>query len=327
MTKDPPKNGSLRGFMIETDNPDIVFQYFEMKLFSSTKEKLRRTCIERKGGPGMIRIVLQKYGDIEDRFIQEVLGIINDCYHRLDTHAVEIVDLYLFDRSSKMNAFISEEKRNMGIQTSSFEESFFTVHDAWYGMPRIMVAYDRILDLPRLVKAGCLCHEVAHTILHGFLEYYSFPMPISLSKLEREGIISRQMARDLLYLTSVAVKDYEVTRLLYQNGYVEEQFAYNKYFLEPSGEDHEAWELAKNNKNARLIVLVSLLKTTCCAAPLLKDERFGADVEKLIIQSMNYLPAELLAHILKLLKATERFGKDTHENVDLFMNTILDEIS
>ncbi|MFB0504281.1 MAG: hypothetical protein ACETWE_10645, partial [Candidatus Bathyarchaeia archaeon] len=62
----------------------------------------------------------------------------NDCYYRNNSSAVKIVDLYLFDRSSRMNAFLSEEKRKLGIKTSAFEASFFAVHDAWRGTPRIM---------------------------------------------------------------------------------------------------------------------------------------------------------------------------------------------
>jgi hypothetical protein len=151
-------------------------------------------------------------------------------------------------------------------------------------------------------------------------------MPMFLLELEEEGILPSHIMRDLLYLASIAVKDFEVTRLLYENGFVEDQAVYNKYFLEPSEEDHEAWELAKRNKPARLLVLASLLKTSCCAMPLLKDERFGAEMGEFITRSMDYLPTELSARILRLLEATGKFGKNTHENLDLFMKKIIDEL-
>lgn len=168
-----------------------------------------------------------------------------------------------------MNAFLTEEKRSLGIGTSAFESSFFAVHDAWRGTPRIMVAHDKILALPGLVSVGGLHHEVAHTVLHGSLEYYSFSVPTSLLRLERVGKIPRQMMRDILYLVSIAVKDCEVTRLLYEKGFVEDQVAYNRHFLEPSEEDHEAWDIAKENKTVRILFLVSILKTVFCAVPLL----------------------------------------------------------
>ena len=273
-----------------------------------------------------VRIVSQRFGDLKESFVVEVLGIMDDCYNRINADAVKIVDLYLFDKSSAMNAFLVEEKRKLGIATSAFEASFFAVHDAWRGTPRIMVAYDRMLTLPELVRVGSLQHEVAHTILHGSLEYYSFAVPTSLFKLENEGLVSRQIIWDLLYLVSIAVKDYEVTRLLYENSFLEDQVAYSKYLLEPSEEDHEAWKLSSKNKTARLLTLVSLLKTTCCAAPLLKYAIYGKEIAKAIARSMSYLPKEVSTRLSKTLEAASKFGQNTHENVDLFMKKIIDEL-
>jgi hypothetical protein len=225
-----------------------------------------------------------------------------------------------------MDAFINGEKRNLGIETSAFEDSFLAVHDAWHGTPRIMVAYDKMLRVPELVGVGGLRHEVAHTVLHGSLEYYSFPMSTFLLELERERVISRQITRDLVYLASIAVKDYEVTRLLYEKGYVEDQLAYNEYYLKPSEEEFEAWKLAEKNKTAKLLFLVSILKTACSAAPLLKDEKYGKEILKTITRSINFLPAELSAQLIKMLEAATKFGRDTHENVDWFLKEIIDKL-
>jgi len=151
-------------------------------------------------------------------------------------------------------------------------------------------------------------------------------VPIPLLELEREGVTSAQMMRDLVYLSSIAVKDCEATRFLYEKGYVEDQVAYVEYYLKPSEEERKAWKLSEKNKTARLLFLVSLLKTTCCAAPLLKDERHGEEILKTIVKSMSFLPAELSARVLKLLEAASKFGRDTHENVGQFTKEILDEL-
>ena len=250
----------------------------------------------------------------------------DECYNRINADAVKIVDLYLFDKSSAMNAFLADEKRKLGIATSAFEASFFAVHDAWHGTPRIMVAYDRMLSLSELVRVGSLHHEIAHTILHGSVEYYSFAVPSFLFKLENEGLVSRQIAGDLLYLVSIAVKDYEVTRLLYENGFLEDQAAFCKHLLEPSEEDHEAWKLSRRNETARLLILVSLLKTACCAAPLLDDAIYGKGISESIARSMSYLPKEMSTRLSRALEAASKFGQSTHENVDLFMKRIIDEL-
>jgi hypothetical protein len=273
----------------------------------------------------MIKIVVRKFGDVDERFVEEVLEVLNSCYARLGANAVEIVDVYIFEKSSSIGAFINGEKRNLGIETSAFEDSFLAVHDAWHGTPRIMVAYDKMLHVPELVRVGGLRHEVAHTVLHGSLEYYTFTMPTFLLELEREAVISRQITRDLVYLASIAVKDYEVTRLLYKKGYVEDQLAYNEYYLKPSEEEPEAWKLAEKNKTARLLFLASVLKTACCAAPLLKDEKYGKEILKTITRSINFLPTELSAQLMKMLEGA-KFGRDTHENIDKFLREIIDKL-
>jgi len=279
-----------------------------------------------KEGCETVRIALQRFGRVKQSFIDEVLGIMDDCYNRINADAVEIVDLYLFDKSSAMNAFLTEEKRKLGIATSAFEASFFAVHDAWHGTPRIMVAYDRMLTLSELVRVGSLHHEIAHTILHGSLEYYSFTVPTFLLKLLDEGLFSKQIVVDLLYLVSIAVKDHEATRLLYENGFLEDQAAFCKHLLGPSEEDREAWKLSGRNETARLLALVSLLKAACCAAPLLDDTIYGKGISESIARSMSYLPEELSTRLSKILEAASKFGQNTHENVDLFMKKIVDEL-
>jgi hypothetical protein len=151
-------------------------------------------------------------------------------------------------------------------------------------------------------------------------------MPALLLELEEKGVVSRRITRDLVYLASVAVKDCEATRLLYEKGYVEDQLAYNEYYLRTSEEDPEAWKLAEKNKTAKLLFLVSALKTACCAAPLLKDESYGEEVLKAISRSVSFLPKELSAKLLRILEAASKFGTDTHENVDCFMKEIIDEL-
>jgi hypothetical protein len=274
----------------------------------------------------MVRIVLRRFGDVNEGFADRILEILNDCYSRLGAHSVEIVDLYVFGRSLSLSAFVNEEKRKLGIRTSAFEEGFLAVHDAWHGTPRIMVACDTLSRAPKLVGIGGLHHEVAHTVLHGSLEYYTFSIPIFLLDLERKQAISRQVMTDLAYLTSLAVKDYEVTRLLYENGYVEDQVAYNEYFLKPSEEEAEAWKLAEKNKVARLLFLVSVLKTACCATPLMKDERYGEEISGAITKSIHYLPADMSARLWRILESASEFGKNTHENVNRFMMEIVDEL-
>jgi hypothetical protein len=96
--------------------------------------------------------------------------------------------------------------------------------------------------------------------------------------------------------------------------------------LKPSEEELEAWKLSEKNKTATLLFLVSALKTACSATPLLKDERYGEEILRTITGSMNFLPTELSARLLKTLEATSKFGKNTHENADRFMKEIINQL-
>jgi hypothetical protein len=270
----------------------------------------------------MTKIVVHRFGDLEKGFVERIVEILEDCYNSLGVHTVEIVDVYIFESSSSMSAFINDEKAKLGIKTSAFEEDFLAVHDAWHGTPRIMIGRNKMSQVPELVGFGALHHEVAHTVLHGSLEYYVFPTPIFLLNLQRKSVISMQTLRDLVYLGSIAVKDYEVTHLLYENGYVDDQVAYNEYCLQPSSEEGEAWKLAEKNNVASLLFLVSILKTAFCAAPLLKDRRCGAGISEAITKSMNFLPSKSSARLFRILEAASEFGMNTHENVARFMKEI-----
>ena len=274
----------------------------------------------------MVRIVVHKLGDVKEDFVERVFGLISNCYEHIGTHNVEIMDLFMFGRTSMMNAFIVEEKKKLGIETSDFESSVSAVHDAWHGVPRIMVACDSVLKMPELVMRGCLQHEVAHTILHGSLEYYSFSIPSALLKLMDRQTLSKQVASDLLYLATIAVKDFEATRFLCKHRFEEEQFAYCSLLLEPSEEDCIAWRLADQNKAARVLVLTAVLKTLFCAAPLLRTEKHATEMGKMIGNSIGYLPSALSAGLRKVLEAGSAFAEDTHANVSLLVRQIVDEL-
>lgn len=265
----------------------------------------------------MVRIVISKYGEINDGEITEIINIMRDCYSRLMPHNVSLVDLYLFERASSMEAFIAEECNELGITNTPFSESFFAVHDAWRGIPRITICLEKIRVLPELVKFGGIRHEVAHTVLHGSLEYYLIPIPPSLLEMMVQFNLSSEYARNLLYLTSIAVKDYEVTRLLYSRGYVEDQVEYVKFLLKSSEDDMLSWKLSKGDPLLEILCIMSSLKTIGCTIPLLNDKRFGREIKQLLMESLSYLPRELSAMILNI--AEEEFpklGVDTLENIN-----------
>jgi len=267
-------------------------------------------------GSALVRIVVSKYGKIGNEEIERITETMQECYSRLAPHEVSFVDLYLFERSSSVEAFFAKECREVGVASAPFDELFFAMHDAWRGTPRITLCLERMKELPRLVKIGGIHHEVGHSVLHGNLRYYVLSFPPALLKIAERFNLSFEYMANLLYLVSITVKDCDVTRLLYQRGYVEDQVAYAKHLLKVSENDILSWEISQGKPPAEALCLVSYLKAAGCAAPLLVDKKFGEKVKQHLMRSLSYLPTNRSALLLKLIEGFSSAETDTLDNID-----------
>jgi len=275
----------------------------------------------------MVRILVSKFGYIQSETIDSIQSIMEECYNRLQPYGLSLVDLYLFERSSALEAFLSQEYAKMGVTSSRFDEDFYAVHDAWRGIPRISVSVERIQSLTELTRAGVLRHEVGHSILHGSLQYYIFPIPHLLMEASERFDLPVQYLNDMLYLISIAVKDFEVTRLLHSGGYIEDQVAYTESVLEASEDDLAAWEIGKLNPQAKILCMVSRLKDFSCASALISDEKLRERIRMKLTGAMNYFPEEVSTKILNIiLKLPSSLQADTLGNVDKVTRIILEEL-
>jgi len=275
----------------------------------------------------MVRILVSKFGYIQSETIDSIKSIMEECYNRLQPYGLSLVDLYLFERSSALEAFLSQEYAKIGVTSSRFDKDFYAVHDAWRGIPRISVSVERIRSLTELTRAGVLRHEVGHSILHGSLQYYIFPIPHLLMEASERFDLPVQYLNDMLYLISIAVKDFEVTRLLHSGGYIEDQVAYTESVLEASEDDLAAWEIGKLNPQAKILCMVSRLKDFSCASALISDEKLRERIRMKLTGAMNYFPEEVSTKILNIiLKLPSSLQADTLGNVDKVTRIILEEL-
>ena len=199
------------------------------------------------------------------------------------------MELWIFEKASRMDAVLAEEAAAVGVRGPASGLGFFATHDAWRGTPRIMVCLETMRGLPLLLRLGGLRHEAGHSVLHGSLEHYIFPLPGSLLEASRRLGGSWELAEALLYLLSVAVKDYEVARLLVHHGYVDCQLAYAEYVIKPSREELEAWG-PPSTPGERVLHIASILKGVGCLAPLLEVK---PEARGLMDSSLAYLPEGL----------------------------------
>jgi len=256
-----------------------------------------------------------------------IISIIEECYGRLDPRGLPLVDIFLFERSSALEAFLSQEYAKLGVTSSRFDEDFYAIHDAWRGVPRISISIERLQPLPELIRAGILRHEAGHSVLHGSLQYYIFPMPHSLSEASETFDLSTQYLNDLLYLISIAVKDFEVTRLLHSRGYIEDQVAYSENILRVSQDDLTAWEIGKIKPEAKILCVVSRLKDFGCASALMSDERLREKIKTKLLEGMNYFPQDISMKILGIVEELPfLLQADTLMNVNEVTRIVVKEL-
>lgn len=274
----------------------------------------------------MVNIVLQKLGDIPEESVKDILSIVHECYERLQPHGVDILDILLFSNPSNMNAFYSGERSTMHVASEDFGESFVAIHEAWRGTPRIGVCMSRMKGLPPLIQTGTLRHEVGHSVLHGSMEYYVFPISASLIQAAERLGLTKEYSFNLLYLISIAVKDFEVTRLLSGKGYVEDQVAYSDDVLRTSNEDLVAWQLARGNVAGMALCLAGRLKDAACLIAL--QPRLGEQsVVDRIRRELSYLPDSILNETLKTIKRfPQAIVGDTFQNVAAMTETFVEDL-
>ena len=255
----------------------------------------------------MLKVSLTKFGEISPPMLNKILGLIDECYKLLGEPISGSVGLEIFERSGA--------------------ETFFATHDVLEGKPRIRVYLDRLLELPELVGLAGLRRQVAHSILHGSLEFYLVKFPEHLKRTITRYNLSAKFGSSLLYSTGMAAKEYEVTELLYERNFIEDQVAYAKYILEPTSEDVLTWEIVLRNRLEKILHLAAIVRDISCAVPLAYDKIFGTEIKEGIKEKIAYISPDYQARIQKIIY--EKFpilGTDTSEKRGWYINNATEKI-
>jgi hypothetical protein len=259
---------------------------------------------------------VERHGRILDEEVREILGFLEECYGSLRPVDLDLVEIVLFENDRLWRSHMAAERRRAGVTSSDFDDAYIATHDAWTGIPRISISLDRRKALTRPVWEGALRHEAGHSILHGSLEYYVFPMPKPLLDIAHEFHTLTSHLADTLYLLSVAVKDMEVTKLLVSNGYVEDQAAYARFVMKPTEQDQYAWSLSSIAAEARALCLVGRLKDLAAATVLASGSQSPPVGFEEIEESNRYLPHEARTALLDTMtKILSDLGEDTFANI------------
>jgi hypothetical protein len=259
---------------------------------------------------------LERHGRILDEETRDIVGFLEECYSRLRPLDLDLVEIVLFENDRLWRSYMAAERRRAGVTSSDYDDAYIATHEAWTGVPRISISLDRRRALAQSVWEGALHHEAGHSILHGSLEYYVFPMPQALLDVAREFHTLTSHLTDILYLLTVAVKDMEVTKLLVSNGYLEDQAAYARFVMKPTEQDQYAWGLSSITADARVLCLVGKLKDIAAAGVLASGSQGSPVGLEEIVESIRYLSREARSALLDTMSnILNILGKDTFANV------------
>lgn len=278
-----------------------------------------------------MEIILQTFGNVPDEARLEIQDIMEECYRRLSPHGLEIVDVLLFKDSARMEAHAAKEQDAVGVQSYGFEANFVAMHEAWTGIPRILVCHERLQKLSPILAKAVLRHEVAHSVLHGSPEYYIFSTPRALLEAMQKHGLPRIFATNILYLTSIGVKDYEATKLLLDHRFVEDQTAYSLYVSKTDKEDLEAWSLSKGDPKKELLCLVGRFKDIACLTATASQQGWESLEESPAGKELEYFPADVRKRLFRVSwSLREMAGYDTfikvESAVDLIVNSLMEPL-
>lgn len=253
-------------------------------------------------------ICVSKFGEVDQEALDEILSVINGSYESLGSPKRDPVSIWIYEKSSG-------------------ETSFFATHSIWKGKPRITIYSDQISQYPKEVFVAGIQRQVAHSVLHGSIEFYLVSLPDELREAAIKYRFSPRYTNSLLYQTAMIAKEYEVTKLLQQKGLFRNQVAYSKHILKVTQEDRLAWEMALRDPLLRIVYILSVVRDASGGVPLLSVPKFGSEIRQAIETRIAYLPPDYRTIIRGMVyDKIPLLGTNTAENITLVSRTISDDI-
>mgnify|MGYP000097139625 CR=1 FL=1 len=214
----------------------------------------------------MVKLSTSYVGPIDREWAAHALRRLLGLYAKVEEPPLLVYVVFVHDAPT-FKSYLALLHEEAGVASAPAYDGYEATHDAFTGAPRITLCEELIKREPEAVQDGIILHEGAHSVLHGELRFYEAGRYLRLL-LDRG--VPQVKALNLLYLLSVAVKDYEATKLLVEKGFVEPAKAYAQRLLKRSEESLHEWGLSLR-LGLEDVHLAELLKPLCCSAPLARD--------------------------------------------------------
>jgi hypothetical protein len=262
-------------------------------------------------------------GNVPGSTKSDLFNTLRDFYRKFPTRIPYHIEIFIADTDGMMYEFLREEKFRMSIIDDNDDDSACYL-DTWRGYPRITSSVQRLKSLSKLAQQGAIRHEAAHSLLHGSLEYRIFRIPDECNQVAHIKGINPAILDQIVRNVSNAVKDFETTRFLVDNEFVNCQAAYALEWLRPPVDDRSDSNSAKSERQFRFIYQTALLRPILFCHPLLaipKSKRIALERQILLGRKAEEMIELLLQHEHnKFIQISNLIANsmtaDTHHNVD-----------
>jgi len=266
------------------------------------------------------------YGNVERSLLDWVTSTLYQFYGRVQLPGGE-VELLLFEDRLIMEAYLRREGEGFatkhGFEYAPIPLGFSSMHHAWSGRPTIVVCSKTMKERDKDVVLGELRHEAGHSVLHGSPKFYLARPPEILEKLIIKKSLDRRVASMAFYLLSIGVKDFEVTRLLVGNGYIDCQKALHAWSLRISDDEKVASRLAKHDYNVAFFLMANTLKPVMSSVPLLGTDA-NSELLPLVEENLSLLPGRSQVLARRMVEEwIPRLGGETLDNVRTLVENIV----
>ena len=273
-------------------------------------------------------------GNISGNFKKEVSEILDDCYQHFSQQIPYKIEVYAFDTEENLNSFLRDEKFKIGMSFNTVDDASACSYEVLRGYPRLLICNERLSRYSKPARAGAIRHEVAHTVLHGALEYSIFQIPDDCRHTATVKGIDNDKLEEIFFQISLGVKDYEATRLLIANDYIQCQFAYALEWIQPAEDDKTTWNILRTNRQTRFVYESALMRPILFTNPLLSlpkpkkaiaesQLQLGARMEQMIAILGEKEENKVLAVAGSII---ESLTEDTHKNIDFAFHQLINLI-
>jgi hypothetical protein len=262
-------------------------------------------------------------GNVSAGVKNEVVNTLKDCYKHFSPQTPYIIEILITDTEAIMRDYLRQEKFNLGIIDDSPEDDV-CLYDILRGFPRITLSTEKLSQFKKQAKQGIIRHQAAHSVLHGSLEYRIFRIPEECRQTAMVKNIDNQTLEEAIYRLSLAVKDFEASRLLVNHNYVNCQMAFALEWMHPAPMLSQPQKEPKIDRQTKFINQIDLLKPILFARPMLnlsKTKKINVEMQVMLGRRMEEIIQDLSENEqAKLLQVADQIvdilTDDTHHNVD-----------